>query len=242
MLEPQPHDPARFELDASGRPVGLEVPGWTLRPEPERTTLTGRYVALEPLHSAHYAELFAATCREEDEVRWTYLEPRPASLPDLWMVLAARLERYPATYAIVPQEGASAGQPAGVFSLMALNPVDGSVELGSLLFGAVLQRTRAATEAVHLIQSYCLDTLGYRRFEWKLNSLNEASHRAAQRFGFTYEGRFRNARVQRGRSRDTDWYSIIAEEWPAIRARQERWLAPDNFDADGRQRSALRDL
>lgn len=239
MLEPQPQDPARFELDERGNPVGLPVAGWEPRPAPERITLTGRYVTLEPLHSAHYAELFAATCADDDEARWTYLEPRPTTLPALWMVLAARLEQFPATYAIVPHEGELAGTPAGVFSLMAVNQVDGSVELGSVLFGRALSRTRAATEAVHLVQAYCLDELGYRRFEWKLNSLNEPSHRAARRFGFTYEGRFRNARVQMGRNRDTDWYSIIAEEWPAIRARHEAWLDPANFDADGRQITPL---
>ena len=242
VLEPQPHDPARFELDARGNPVGHEVSGWTPRPEPERVTLTGRYVALEPLHSAHYAEIFEATCGEEDDELWTYLsDERPTSLATLWMVLARRLESDPTTYAIVPAEGARAGSPSGVFSLHAIDPADGSVELGSVLFGTALRRTRAATEAVHLISSYCLDELGYRRFEWKLNSLNEPSRRAAERFGFTYEGRFRNARVTKGRNRDTDWYSIIAEEWGAVRARNERWLDPANFDAAGRQLRGLRD-
>ncbi|MCA1984086.1 GNAT family N-acetyltransferase [Nocardioides nematodiphilus] len=240
MLEPQPHDPAHFELDANGLPVGLRVEGWEPRPAPERITLAGRYVRLEPLSSAHYAELFATLCNDDDDERWTYLGTRPVSLPELWMLLAARLESDPVTYAIIPLEGEGAGMPCGLFTLYAINQADGSVELGSVLFGRHLQRSRAATEAVHLMLSYCLDTLGYRRFEWKLNSLNEPSHRAARRFGFTYEGRFRNARVQQGRNRDTDWYSIIAEEWPEIRARQERWLDPANFDASGRQLSALR--
>jgi len=240
VLEPQPYDPARVDVDERGDRIGREVTGWSPRPEPEPVTLTGRYVTVEPLSSAHYAELFAATCAPEDEALWTYLpSERPTSLPALWMLLAARLESDPATYAIRPHEGERAGTPAGVFTLHAINPADGSVELGSVLFGPALRRTRAATEAVHLIQSYCLDELGYRRFEWKLNSLNEPSRRAAERFGFTYEGRFRNARVVKGRNRDTDWYSIIAEEWPAIRARHERWLDPANFDADGRQISPL---
>jgi RimJ/RimL family protein N-acetyltransferase len=155
------------------------------------------------------------------------------------MLLAARLESDPATYAILPHEGERAGTPAGVFSLHAINTADGSVELGSVLFGPALRRTRAATEAVHLMQSYCLDELGYRRFEWKCHSLNEPSRRAAVRFGFTYEGRFRNAKVVKGRNRDTDWFSITAEEWPAIRDAHERWLDPANFDAQGRQVAAL---
>lgn len=219
------------------------MPGWAPRPEPERITLSGRYVTVEPLSSAHYAELFAATCAPEDDELWTYLTTdRPADLPALWMLLARRLETDPTTYAIVPHEGARAGTPAGVFTLHAIDALNGSAEVGSVLFGRALQRTRAATEAIHLLQAYCLDELGYRRFEWKCNSLNESSRRAAERLGFTFEGRFRNARVVKGRNRDTDWFSIIDSEWPAIREAHERWLDPANFDADGRQLSALGDL
>lgn len=217
-------------------PVGREVPEWSRRPEPERITLEGRYVRLEPLSSAYFAELYAATCGPEDRGRWTYLpaEP-PKDLPALWMLMSARLEADPATYVIVPE----GGEPAGVFSLCSVDTANGTVEIGWVLFGGRLQRTRAATEAIHLAQAYCLDELGYRRLEWKCDSLNAPSRRAAERFGFTYEGRFRNHRVVKGRNRDTDWYSITAEEWPAVRAVHERWLDPANFDAEGRQRTAL---
>ena len=216
---------------------------WTPRQPPERITLSGQYVELRPLSSAHYAELFAATCGAGDAELWTYLpaEP-PAALSSFWMVMAARVEADPTTYAIVPTEGERAGRPSGVFSLLGIDPEHGSVEVGWVLFGRALQRTRAATEAIHLLQSYCLDDLGYRRFEWKCDSRNEPSRRAAQRFGFTYEGRFRQHRVTKGRNRDTDWFSIIDAEWPALRAAQEQWLDPANFDAQGRQISSLREF
>jgi hypothetical protein len=125
---------------------------------------------------------------------------------------------------------------------MRVDPVNGSAEVGSILYGRTLRRTRAATEAIHLLARYLFDDLGYRRFEWKLDALNEQSARAARRLGFTYEGRFRNAMVYKGRNRDTDWFSIIDTEWPAVRAAHEAWLDPANFDAAGVQRTALSDL
>lgn len=220
----------------SEQPVGVPVPAWEPRREPERTPLAGRYVSLVPLSSAHYAELYAATCGPGDESRWTYLPAEmPANLPAFWMLMAQRIEDDPTTYVIVPEGGG----PAGVLSLCAIDPANGSMEVGWVLFGKDLQRTRAATEAVHLLQAHAFDDLGYRRFEWKCDSLNEPSRRAAERLGFTYEGRFRNHRVVKGRNRDTDWFSITDAEWPAIRERHEAWLDPANFDDSGLQRSPL---
>ena len=223
-------------MSTPARPVGDLVDGWEPRPAPERITLEGRYVRLVPLSSAHHAELYAATCGHEEAGRWCYLPAEmPASLPAFWMLMAGRAEADPTTYTIVPE----GGRPAGVASLCGIDPANGSAEVGWILFGAELQRTRAATEAIHLLQSYAFDELGYRRFEWKCDSLNEPSRRAAARFGFTYEGRFRNHRVVKGRNRDTDWFSITDAEWPAIRAAHEAWLDPANFDEEGRQRSPL---
>ncbi len=222
-------------------PSVTPLPEWTPRPEPERVTLRGRYVELRPLSSAHYAELFAATCGPEDAELWDYLPAEaPGALSSFWMLMAGIVEEAPTTYAIVPLEGERAGQPTGTFSLLAIDPAHGSVEIGWVLFGRALQRTRAATEAVHLLQAYCLDELGYRRLEWKCNAANEPSRAAAARFGFTYEGRFRSHRVVKGRNRDTDWFSIIDGEWPALRTAHEAWLDPANFDAAGSQIKALK--
>nr|WP_218910493.1 GNAT family protein [Nocardioides thalensis] len=186
--------------------------------------------------SAHYADLFAATCGEDDDALWTYRPiAKPTKLPDLWMHLAGVVES-DLTFAILP-EGRRA---EGFASFLRIDPRTGQVEIAGVLFGRTLQRTRAATEAVHLLMRYAFEDLGYRRFEWKCDSLNEPSRRAAERLGFVYEGRFRNHMVIKGRNRDTDWFSVTDAEWPRVRAAHEAWLDPSNFDAEGSQRSRLR--
>ena len=125
---------------------------------------------------------------------------------------------------------------------MRVDPAHGSAEVGAILYARSLRRTRAATEAIHLLARYLFDDLGYRRFEWKLDCLNEPSARAARRLGFTYEGRFRNAMVYKGRNRDTDWFAMTDADWPRIRDAHERWLDPANFDDAGAQRTSLSDL
>ena len=220
----------------TGQPLGAEVRGWSPRPFPEARPLRGRYAEVRPLSSAHYAELYAATCGPDDAARWTYLPAAmPKDLPALWMLLAARLEADPATYALVGEDG----RVAGTFALCSVDPANGSIELGWVLLGVSLARTRAATEAFHLVQSFVVGQLGYRRLEWKCDSLNEPSRRAAERLGFTYEGTFRQHRVVKGHNRDSAWFSITDSEWAAIRERNEAWLQPSNFGADGRQLSPL---
>jgi RimJ/RimL family protein N-acetyltransferase len=229
------------ELTATGQPVGDPVPGWEPRPRPQPVVLAGRYARVVPLSSAHYAELYRALCGPDDDDLWTYRPvERPRSLPELWMHLAGVLESpVDVTFALVPEEGPYAGRPAGIASYLRIDPATGQVEVGGIVLAHGLQRTRAATEALHLLMRHALDDLGYRRFEWKCDSLNEPSRRAAARLGFTYEGRFRNHLVVKGRNRDTDWFSVTDAEWPAVRDAHERWLDPANFDADGRQRTAL---
>lgn len=222
--------------DDTAQPLGPALPGWSPLPRPERVELHGRYVDLVPLSSAHFAELFAAVGGDERSRLWTYLPVGPArDLPALWMLLAAWLEREPVTFAIVPK----GGKPEGIVAVINREEAHGKAEIGFVLYGEALARTREATEAVHLLQAHVLDDLGYRRLEWKCDHLNAPSRRAALRLGFTFEGTFRNHWVVKGRSRDTDWFAITDAEWPAIRARHEAWLAPENFDADGRQLSAL---
>ncbi|RJS45040.1 GNAT family N-acetyltransferase [Nocardioides cavernaquae] len=221
--------------------VGDAVPGWVPRPRPEPLRLQGRYVDVEPLSSAHYADLFAATCGPDDDSLWTYRPiDRPSTLPTLWMHLAAAVDSpVDLAFALVPREGPSAGAAAGVASYLRIEPAHGQVEVGGILLGRALQRSRAATEALHLLMGHAFDDLGYRRFEWKCDSLNEPSRRAAERLGFRHEGRFRNHMVVKGRNRDTDWFSVTDVEWPAVRERHEAWLEPSNFATDGQQRTAL---
>lgn len=206
--------------------------------------MTGRYVEVRPLTSAHYADLFAATCGEGDDDLWTYRPvPRPTSLPTLWMHLAAHLESPElVTFALVPLEGERAGRASGVASYARIEPAHGQVEVAGVLLGRALQRTRAATEAIHLLMRHAFDDLGYRRFEWKCDSLNAPSRRAAERLGFAYEGTFRRHVVTKGRSRDTAWFAMTLDDWPRISAAHAAWLAPENFDAGGVQRRRLADL
>ena len=207
-------------------------------------TLAGRYVTVVPLVSAFYADLLATTCGPDDGGLWTYRPvSMPRSLPELWMHLAGVLDRPDeTTFAFLPQEGEYAGRACGIASLMSVVPAHGRAEIGGVLLGPALQRTRAATEALHLLMRYALDDLGYRRLEWKCDSHNQPSRRAAARLGLAYEGRFRDHMVLKGRNRDTDWFAVTEQEWPRVRAAHERWLDPANFDPAGRQLSVLSDL
>lgn len=225
-------------------PRESRVPDWTPRDWPQPVTLTGRYVTVLPLEAAAYSDLFAATCGPEDDALWTYRTiERPASLPTLWMHLAELVDSpVDVTFALVPTEGAGAGRAAGIASYLRIEPEHGRLELGGVLLGGPLRRTRAATEAIHLLLRHAFDELGYRRVAVACDSLDEPARRAAARLGFIAEGRFRSHLVVKGRSRDTDWLAITAAEWPAVRAAHGRWLDPANFDAGGHQRTALSEL
>ncbi len=229
------------DVNEFGQEVGRQVPGWEVRPAPGPVVLEGRYVRVVPLDSVHYSDLFDAVCGPDDGSLWTYRPiPRPTSLAGLWMHLAASVDD-PDTvaFALVPLEGERAGKASGGASFMRIDPRTGQVEVAGVLYARSLQRTRAGTEAIHLLMRHAFHDLGYRRFEWKCDSLNEPSRRAAARLGFTPEGRFRNHMVVQGRNRDTDWFSVTDDEWPSVRDRHEAWLDPANFDDEGRQRSSL---
>ena len=227
------------EVNEYGQLVGDRI-DWGPRPRPESVTLTGAYVVVEPLRVAHASALHAALCGSEDRPLWTY---RPIEPPPDIAAMAALIEAHLGdadlvTFVLVPRGG-----PAeGIASFKRIDPATGQVEIAGVLFSRRLQRTRAATEAVHLTMRYAFDDLGYRRFEWKCDSLNEPSRRAARRLGFRYEGRFRQHMVTKGRNRDTDWFSVTDSEWPGVRAAHQTWLDPGNFDADGRQRNPLSSL
>ncbi len=221
-----------------GQQVGDQVEGWTTRPTPRPVTLTGRYVTLEPLGTHHAEALYDALCNPGDEELWTYRPTNPpADVPAMEQLIGATLAAAGfLTFALVP----AAQQAQGIASYTRIDPTTGQVEIAGVLYAKTLQRTRAATEAIHLTMRHAFDDLGYRRFEWKCDSLNEPSRRAATRLGFTYEGRFRHHMVTKGFNRDTDWFSVTDAEWPAVNQEHERWLHPANFDADGQQVTRLR--
>lgn len=221
--------------------VGELIPDWSPREMPQRVDLPGAYVTAEPIGPHHSDALFEALCGPDDDFLWTYRpQYQPTSVAELDEVVVRPLaaDVQGVTYAFVPAgEGA-----AGFASFFPIASVNGVVEISGVLWGRRLQRSTAATEAVHLMAAHAFEDVGYRRLEWKCDGFNEPSRKAAARFGFTYEGRFRQHMVTKNRSRDTDWFSLLDSEWPTIRARNERWLDPANFDENGLQRHRLEDV
>jgi RimJ/RimL family protein N-acetyltransferase len=222
-----------------GQAVGAPVPGWSPRPLPPRTAMAGRFCTVEPLDAdRHAADLFAANAEDRDGRIWTYYPYGPFGTLDAYRrwVEAACADPGRLFHAI--RDNAS-GRAVGVAAYINAQPAVGVVEVGSLVFSPLLQRRPAATEAMYLMMRRVFEELGYRRYEWKCDSLNQPSRDAAARLGFRYEGLFRQATITRGRNRDTAWFSIIDGEWPVVRDAFERWLDPANFGADGRQRRPL---
>jgi RimJ/RimL family protein N-acetyltransferase len=204
--------------------------------------MAGRYCRLEPVDAArHTDDLAAAFLEAPDDRDWTYLFfERPAERREFHSyLLALEASEDPLHFAIVE---AQTGKALGTAALMRIDPAHGVLEVGSIAFAPRLKRTGAATESMYLMMRRAFDELGYRRYEWKCDSLNAASRAAAERYGFTFEGIFRNAVVYKGRSRDTAWYSITEEEWPRARTAFEAWLSPDNFDGQRRQKRRLQEL
>jgi RimJ/RimL family protein N-acetyltransferase len=201
--------------------------------------MVGRWCRLEPLDpERHASSLFAAYRLDREGHRWTYLPYGPftdESSFRAWLGEMA-VKDDPLFFTILDETG----DAVGVASYLRISPETGSIEVGHIHFSPRLERTRAATEAMYLMMRRAFDELGYRRYEWKCDALNEPSRRAADRLGFTYEGTFRKHLVTKGRNRDTAWYSIVDTEWTAMKAAFEAWLEPGNFDARGMQRAALR--
>jgi RimJ/RimL family protein N-acetyltransferase len=222
----------------TGQPVGFRVDP-QVAGRPEAVTLTGRYGNVERLDpSRHGASLWDAV-RGHDEI-WTYMAYGPFEEEggfSGWLASRVALTD-PYYYAIVEPSG----RAIGLATLMSIRPDMRVVEVGNILLGPALQRTALATEAQYLLARYAFETLGYRRYEWKCDALNAASRRAALRFGFSFEGIFRDHMIIKGRSRDTAWFAMLAAEWPARKAAFERWLAPENFAVDGTQKTKLGEL
>lgn len=221
-----------------GQPVGDELIDWQPRPHPQRVELSGRYCSLTPLRPEHAAALFATYQLAEDTRSWTWLLREPdANVEEYtaWVESVCELSD-PIHFTVIDNQTRA---PVGTLALMRIDPKNGVIEVGHVHFSPLLSRTPMSTEAQYLLMRYVFEALGYRRFEWKCNSLNEPSRRAALRLGFQYEGRFRQALVVKGHNRDTDWFSIIDSEWKALDRAFQNWLAADNFSADGKQIKTL---
>lgn len=226
------------QVNQFNQPVGTPLPDWQPRPRPQRVVLNGKYCRLEPLAACHAHALFAAHQQAPDTRSWTWLAREPDSDEACFCqwVEGVSIQEDPLHFAVVDN---ATHQAVGSLSLMRIDAANGVIEVGHVHFSPLLSRTAMSTEAQWLLMRYVFDTLGYRRYEWKCNSLNEPSRRAAIRLGFQYEGRFRQALVVKGHNRDTDWFSIIDTEWSAVDSALQKWLADDNFDINGKQRQPL---
>lgn len=215
-----------------------ELKNWTGVPKPERNPIEGRYIRLEPLDPArHAADLFTAAAAAGSDTRFRYLPedtPKDTEAMAAWATKAAALAD-PLFFAVIDKR---TGRAEGRQALMRIDAGNGVIEIGNIMWGPAIARTRAATEALFLFADLAFG-LGYRRFEWKCNNLNLASKRAAERFGFAFEGIFRQHMVVKGENRDTAWFSMLDHEWPRLRAGYAAWLRPENFEPSGQQLSKL---
>jgi len=226
-----------MRFDALGRPLGHELANWSGVAVPGRATLAGRLCRMEPFTSEkHAASLRAALELDRQGSNWTYLMVAPQSDAE-WASWFHSMETSadPLYFAIVRQ---SSLQAEGIAAFQRIDPVNGVLEFGRLLFSPLLQRTAVATEAMYLMLRQAF-SLGYRRVEWQCNTLNKPSWRAAERMGFSFEGIFRQAKVKSGLNRDSAWFSLLDCEWPQMQQALEAWLSPDNFAPDGRQKNSL---
>lgn len=229
------------QYNEQGQPIGPAVENWQGCPLPEKVTLSGQYCDLVPVDpQAHQQELFDAFSQDKSGANWTYLFDEPINDYESfksWVIKISQTKD-PLFYCVIDKK---ISKPVGVASYLRIAPEMGSVEVGHIHFSSLLQKTPAATEAMFLMMKYAFE-LGYRRYEWKCDSLNAPSRNAALRLGFSFEGIFRQAVVYKGRSRDTAWFSIIDSEWSALEQRFERWLSPDNFDKHGGQKQSLKNI
>lgn len=227
-------------VNSLGQPIGESLADWKPPLLPPREAMRGRYCSVEPPDpERHAADLYASFSIDREGRNWTYLPSGPFDdLP----AYAAWLEKRatgsdPMFHVIVD----ASGKAIGTAAYQRIDPGNGVLEIGNINYSPLLQRKPAATEAMYLMMRRAFD-LGYRRYEWKCDTLNAPSRAAAQRYGFSFEGVFRQASVVKGRTRDTAWFSVLDGEWPALRVAYERWLAPENFDAGGRQLASLSSL
>ena len=198
--------------------------------------LAGRYGSVVRLDARRDAGSLWQALRGDDGT-WTYMSYGPFAAESQFSDWLAEREKLddPYSYAVLDR----GGNAVGIAALMSIRPDMRVIEVGNILYSPALQRTPLGTEAQYLLARYAFEALGYRRYEWKCDSLNAPSRRAAARYGFIFEGIFRQHMITKGRNRDTAWFAIIDSEWPQRKANFERWLAPENFDSEGRQKVSL---
>ena len=225
-----------------GQPIGASIIGWTNALPPPKSEMIGQYCKIVPLNvDAHAQALFAAFAKDTENKNWTYMFDGPFddfATFESWLTHIAMNED-PLCHSIIDKQTNAA---VGLASYMRIKKTHGVIEVGSIQFSPLIQRTRISTEAMFLMMQRVFDELGYRRYEWKCDSLNEKSRAAALRLGFIFEGIFRQAIIYKGRNRDTAWYSVIDSQWPSLKQTFKLWLDPTNFDSDGNQRTRLDDI
>ena len=225
--------------NALGQPVGDELVGWKPVDRPARTPMYGRWCRLEPLDVlTHVDDLFEAFADDATGGLWTYMPVGPfTSVTELrdWMNAACTGED-PQFHAIIE---VSTGKALGMASYLRIDPLVGVIEVGYIALSPKLQKTVLATEAMYLMMQRVFDELGYRRYEWKCDSLNAPSRKAAVRLGFSHDGTFEQLTIYKGRNRDTAWFSVLDRDWPGLKRAFQSWLAPENFDEQGVQRRSL---
>ncbi|WP_225748460.1 GNAT family N-acetyltransferase [Eikenella sp. Marseille-P7795] len=229
-------------INEFNQPIGESLPGYTPGERPTAEVLSGRYCRLEKLSAArHGADLYAVYGPDSPLPNWTYLPLDPVADAAELGALLHKLEQSadPYYFAIIDQAD---GRAVGTMALMRVDTANRVIEVGWVIYSERLKRSRIASEAQFLLSQYVFETLCYRRYEWKCDALNQASRRAAERLGFRFEGVFRQAVVYKGRNRDTAWFAMLDSEWPQIKRRMQRWLAEENFDAQGRQRVPLQEM
>lgn len=228
-------------INSLGQPIGEALPGWVPAQKPDGRRLEGAYCDVAAVTRAHAPDLYEAYCEDTEHRMWTYMSDGPfhsvAALEE-WIDATAHAEDQ-VCHAIIDK---TSGKAVGIASYLRIQPASGVIEVGGIAYAPRLQRTRAATEAMYLLMRHAFEDLGYRRYEWKCDALNAGSRSAAERLGFAYDGLFRQAIVYRGRNRDTAWFSILDGDWPGLKPAFDAWLAPGNFDAQGRQRTRLAEL
>ena len=226
-------------LNDIGQAIGFPVESWQASVHPKGSVMHGRFCRLEPIDSRlHARDIYEAFTLDTNHHNWTYLPYGPfESFEDFegWLV-ATCVGDDPCFFTVIDL---TTGKAVGVASYLRITPAVGVIEVGHIHFSPLMQGTPVSTEAMYLMMALIFDDLGYRRYEWKCDSLNRPSCQAAERLGFMYEGIFRQATMYKNRNRDTAWYSILDSEWPHIKEVFETWLSTDNFDSELNQKTSL---
>ena len=224
--------------NAHGQPIGAPVADWTGCDRIPHTPMQGHFCDVVPLSMDHSNDLYTAFQADETGTLWTYMPAGPFGAQadyDAWVRTACDSQD-PLFFAVINKE---TNRAVGVASFLRIQPENGVAEVGYITFSPALKQTPMATEAMFLMMKRIFDELGYRRYEWKCDALNEPSRNAAKRLGFSYDGLFKQALIYKGRNRDTAWFSILDQDWPALKTAFETWLAPTNFDSQGKQITRL---